>query len=210
MAKNPESSTSRILTVFFLVIFGAILWFAAPIIFPMYRWTKVDFAAEAKKATANGYPLTEAQLRTKYKIEFAYWPRGDNDPHPYLLLKSSPSYFDVVPDDDWSVDEAGVLMRCTIIGDRTGTPMSGIHLGSNQWKDRFFKAEAWRFPPKALGQKSPGDLVDERPIFLYEEMTLDKYSIAAADVANTMVRDNQRTNLRDDDGWEAPEESSSE
>lgn len=199
MADRPQSSTSRIMTLFFLALFAAILWFGAPFVLPMYRWLHVDFAKEAQKAVANGYKVTEAQLRTKYKIEFSYQPRGDGDPRPFVLLKMTPDYYSVVPEDDWSFDEENLLLRCSIINDKTGEPPSKFHYVSNNYKDRFFVAEAWRFPPKALG-KTTGD----RPLFLYDSMTFDKMSIGDAQIREEQIK-NATIWTPDDDGWKPPE-----
>jgi len=195
MSARPQSSTSRILTVFMLVGFGALVWFVAPWFLPVYRWVNVDFAEISAKANANGYRVTADQVGKKYLVEFGYVPRGKGDPRPWVLLKMTPEYYSVVPDDDFSVDEEGLLLRATIINDRTGEQPSEFLRGAGQFKDRYFRAEAWRFPPKSLGLNT-GD----RPVILYDSMSLEKMSIGQAQHQQGLI-DNTSLSIPDDDGW---------
>jgi|GEM_PF-3886884 len=196
MSARPQSSTSRILTVFMLVGFGALVWFVAPFFLPVYRWIHVDFADVSAKANANGYKVTAGQVGEKYKVEFGYLPRGKGDPRPFVLLKMTPEYYSIIPDDDFSVDEEGLLLRATIINDRTGEPPSAFMLGTGQFKDRYFRAEAWRFPPKSLGLST-----GERPVILYDTMTIEHMSLGEAQYQQSLV-DNPGVTIPDDDGWE--------
>lgn len=198
MADRPQGSTSRILTLFLLAIFGAIAWFLAPFFLPMYRWMKVDFAKEAQAATSRGFPCTEDQLKTVFDVEVAYHPRGDNDPRPFVLMRMTPDYFSVYPDDNWSWDEESLALRIVFIGDRTGTPPSDFNFGGGTYQHRYFKAKAWRFQPDSLGFKT-----EERPVILYDEMTLDKFSIGEAQVRHEQLI-NPRIWTPDDDGYEPP------
>ncbi len=195
MPARPQSSTSRILTIFMLVAFGALVWFLAPFALPVYRWVHVDFADISAKANANGYKVTLDQVSKKYKVEFGYLPRGKGDPRPWVLLKMTPDYYSVVPDDDFSVDEEGLLLRATIISDRNGEQPSEFLRGAGQSKDRYFRAEAWRFPPKSLGLNT-----GERPVILYDAMSLEKLTIGQAMYQQGLV-DNPTLTIPDDDGW---------
>lgn len=187
------------MSIFVLVVIGTIAWFLAPWFLPVYRWLHVDFEKIAAQAKTNGYHVTTEQVSTIYKVEFAYLPRHKTDPRPFVLLKMDPPYYDIVPDDDWSVDEDGLLLRCTVINDREGKPPSEFYYGSGQFKDRYFKAEAWRLPPKSLGL-STGD----RPVILYNAMTLEKLSIGEAQGRQGRV-DDPRLSIPDEDGWAPPE-----
>ncbi len=198
MASRPQSSTSRIMTIFILGVIGTIAWFIAPLFLPMYRWLQVDYAKIAQTAQANGYQVTAEQVATKYTIEFIYLPRHPSDPRPFVLLKMDPPYYDVVPDDDWSVDDDGVLVRCTIINDRQGQPPSDFMLGAGHFKDHFFVAKGWRFPPKSLGLNT-GD----RPVIVYDSMSLDKMEYGAAQQIHSNLN-NPTIYVHDDDDWFIP------
>lgn len=194
MAKHA-SSTSKIVTLIVLCIFGLVFWYAAPFFLPRYRWTEVKFDELAKQATAKGFPTTAAKLETQFAVEFGYVPRGPGDPRPWVLFKMTPAWHEFTgnPDDD----EVGVMKRCAIISDRTGVSITGYLLGSGQFKDRYFRAKAWRLPPGSL--KFP----EERPVVLFEAMTLEKFEIGEADVLSAASR-NPKAWQPDDDGYEPP------
>jgi len=191
MAKS-QSSSSKIITLFILVVFGAVGWFIAPMFLPMYRWLHVDFSKIAADATKRGVPTTTAQVSTVYDIEFAHVSRGPNDPRPWVLLKMTPPWSEVTGDP--ADDEEGKAIRCTVIGERSGLTVSDFMLGSNNFKDRFFQAKAWRLPPGSLG------LDQERPILLFQGMSLEKMEHGKAESLNWALKDSKSWEP-DDDGW---------
>ena len=198
MAKHA-SSASKIVALIVLIVIGTIFYNVSHLFLPRYRWVSVNFEEIAQKATARGMPTTADKLRTKFDVEFGYYPRGkkpDQDPNPWVLLKMTPAWHEFTGNDDDS--EVGIARRAIIISDRTGEPLSGFALGSGQFKDRYFRAKAWRFPPGSLGKSS------DRPIILVEAMELEKFDIGAAEVINAALRDPTQW-TPDDDGYE-PEE----
>jgi hypothetical protein len=193
MAKH-SSSTSKVVTLIVLTVLGMVFWQVAPLFLPRFRWTHVDFDEIAKQASAKGTPLTAAQAATQFDIEFCYLPRAkEGDPRPWVLLKMTPPWHQFTGDDD--NNEEGRMVRCTIISDRTGEPPGGYLLGSEQYKDRFFKAKAWRFPPGTFNMDK------ERPIILVDMMSLEKFDIGQAQVISVQLRD-PRIWEPDDDGFE--------
>lgn len=194
MAKHA-SSTSKIMTLLVLCLLGGVFWHFAPLFLPRYRWTDVKFEEIAKQASARGLPTSAAKLQTQFDIEFGYDPRSPDDPAPWILLAMTPPWHEFTgnPDDE----EVGIKKRAFIVSDRTGKPITGYLLGSGQYKDRFFRAKAWRFPPGSLGHP------DGRPVVLFEAMTLEKFDIGQAQVTSNALRDpNQWQD--DEDGFEVP------
>src|SRR5687768_13589781 len=126
MAK-AQSSSGRIVAFFMLIILGMVGWFIAPIFLPIYRWTNVDFAVIAADANKRGIPTTTALVSTLFDVEFAYMPRGEGDPRPWVLLEMKPSWAEATGDE--ANDESGTAVRCTVIGDRTGQSVSAFLLG---------------------------------------------------------------------------------
>jgi hypothetical protein len=192
MAK-AQSSASRVITFFLLVVFCAIGWYIAPMFLPVYRWQHVDFAKIAAEATRNGHPTTAAQLAKVFDVEFAYVERGAGDPRPWVLLKMTPSWAEATGNED----EEGVAVRCTVIGERTGLTVSQLMLGSNNFKDRFFTAKAWRLPPGSLG-KDP-----IRPVLLFQGGTLEHMEHGKAESLNWALKNSKEWEV-DDDGYTPP------
>lgn len=191
MARS-QSSASKIIILLLLVVLGAIAYALAPMFLPVYRWMNVDFAKIAREATARGMPTSAALVGKQFEVEFAYVERGPTDPRPWVLLSMNPTWAEATGDAEQ--DEAGLARRCIVIGDRTGKPVSSFLLGSHNFKDRFFKAKAWRLPPGSLG------LDKERPIILFDAMTLEKMEIGRAEQINYQLK-NQDIWTPDDDGY---------
>lgn len=192
MAK-AKTSASGIITLFLFALFGVGAWFISPMFLPVYRWRNVEFATIAAEATRRGTPTTTALVSTEFDVEFTYASRGPGDPHPWLLLAMTPTWAEAT--DDEANDESGRAIRCNVIGERTGESVSQFLLGSNHYKDRFYRARAWRLPPGAL----PG-FGSERPIILFKGGTLEKLEYTRAEVLHFALRDPKIWEL-DDDGW---------
>lgn len=188
---RPQSSASKIIILLLLAVLGAIAYALAPMFLPVYRWMNVDFAKIAREATARGIPTSAALVAKPFEVEFAYVERGPDDPRPWVLLSMNPTWAEATGDVE---DEAGLALRCTVIGDRTGKPISGFLLGSHNYKDRFFKAKVWRLPPGSLG------LDKERPIILFDAMTLEKMDIGRAEELNYQLK-NHLVWTQDEDGY---------
>jgi len=183
MAKHA-SSASKIVTLLVVILLGWVFWHFSPLFLPRYRWVHVRTDVIAKEATARGFPSTMAQLDTKFDIVFGYMPRGTDDPRPWVLYSMTPAWHEFTqnPDDD----ETTLMKRCAIISDRTGQPITGYLLGSGQYKDKFFRAKAWRFPPGSLG------FPEIRPVVMFDAMTLEKCGIGEAEVLHSDSRDERK------------------
>ena len=190
MAKHA-SSASKIVTLLVVILLGWIFWHFAPMFLPRYRWVHVRTDQIAKEATARGLPTTVAKLETQFDIVFGYMPRGKDDPRPWVLFRMNQPWHEFTgnPDDD----ETTLMKRCAIISDRTGEGISGYLLGSGQYKDRFYKAKAWRFPPGSLG------FPEIRPVVMFEAMTLEKCDIGEAEVLSAASRDGRQWQPDDDE-----------
>jgi hypothetical protein len=157
MSGGTKSSVSKIATVLVLIPICIVAWFAAPFVLPVYRWQYVDFAALAKQ-----FDVAESELRQEYTMVVFYHPRVGvaNDPSPFQIVESSPSWKSVNPK---NIDEAlptPLLVRCSLFSDKDGEPISKLWI-HNLDSERFFKIRCWRLPPGALG-KNP-----KRPVLLY-------------------------------------------
>ena len=158
-ASNTVASRLAVLVV--LTPFLVALWFAAPYVLPMWRWQHMDLEALAK---TSGTPL--ATLEQRYLVVFRHSERGPNDPLSWQLLEMKPEWKDG--------EEDKLAVRATIVSDRSGEPISAMSLGSGSYKDRYFKAEAWRLPPGAFGFNK------HRPVIVFDHQTLEKLGISPA------------------------------
>jgi hypothetical protein len=185
---RPESSTSRILVVFAVILLGIIGFFIAPMFLPMWRWRNLDF-----HQLATDKKVDEGLLKQEYLVKFRYAPRGNNDedPCPFQILTMTPAWNSFEPDKRENEDH--LLVRCTVISDKTGAPPSALIIGGS-YKDRYFTAKCWRLPPGSFGKPSG------RPVLLYRSLTLDKVSYGDADMLDTELR--RGGNWESDDLWE--------
>lgn len=189
---NRSVSYIAVIAVTVPILIGA--WFAAPAFLPMYWWTTVDLD---KISTASGIP--KSKLETVFSMELRYEPRGEGDPMPWQIISMNPTWTSVHPD---SESEEELLVRCTFLSQNDGKPPSTTFI-NNTYKDRYFKAKAYRLPPGSLGQNG------KRPVVLYERLALDKMSIPDADRARSIVAgwENDDTWPDRDDGWVAPDKA---
>jgi hypothetical protein len=166
MSGGTNTSVSKIVAIMVMIPIGLVVWFAAPFVLPVYRWQYVDFPALAKQ-----FDISETELRQQYTMVVFYHPRTGiaNDPSPFQIVESDPSWKSVNPK---NIDEAlptPLLVRCTLIGDKDGEPISKLWI-HNQNEERFFKIRAWRLPPGALGKNS------KRPVLLYSSFEIEDFS----------------------------------
>lgn len=191
MALAKTSSGAKIATILVLIPIGMLLWVAAPYVLPMWRWQNIEWSDEWNKiAKKSDIPLDK--LRTEYRLQLRYAPRGGNkaDPMPWQIVKSTPSFIDVFPDSEY--DETGFLVRCSIISERDGTPPSSLWVGTAQ-DEKYFNITAWRFPPGTFGLGG-----GKRPVLVYKGGTLDPISIGEGGVLNEQVK-----GWENDDLWES-------
>jgi hypothetical protein len=185
MSGGTNTSVSKIVTVLVLVPLVAILWFAAPLILPVYRWQNIDFAALAKQ-----YNIPESELRTEFTMMVYYHPRvpNDKDPSPYQIVQCTPTWKSVNPE---HIEESvpPLAVRCTVISERDGEPISKVWIGVTG-EERFFKIKCWRLPPGALGKNS------KRPVLVYQGLSLEK-----VDINTGMPLKEQVINWENDDHW---------
>jgi hypothetical protein len=194
-----KPSSPKYVVFIFIGIALVVSWFIAPMFLPMWKWQNVDFH---KIATERN--LDESVLKTEFDATVRFNPRALGDPIPWQIVRMSPEWGSVA---DANEDEAGLLVRCSLIGDRTGEPPGGLWVG-NTARDRYFRMKVWRFPPGMFG------LNDKRPVLLYQAMTLEKLSIGEAQGLDLELRVVVNDDFWDgrDDGWskEAAEEAAAE
>jgi hypothetical protein len=160
-----KTSTPRYITWLFIGLFLVGCWFIAPFFLPMWKWQNVDFDKIAKERS-----IDANLLKTEFDVTVRFHPRGFRDPIPWQIIQMKPEWGPLADENE---DEDHVLVRCSLIGDRTGTPPGALWVG-NTPRDRYFKMKAWRFPGGVFG------LHAKRPILLYQGMTFDKCSIGEA------------------------------
>jgi hypothetical protein len=160
---TPTKNGSRLAFIIVLIPICGVLYYLAPLFLPMWRWQNVDSKWE-QIATQN--KLSVAKLKQLYDVVVRYKPRGEKDPCPWQVLTCNPAFN---PE-----DEEHHMVRVTFIGDFTGDPPSTLRLGSGNYRDVFFKAKAWRFPPGSFGFNA------FRPVMVYDGFSLEKLASSEA------------------------------
>jgi hypothetical protein len=185
MAKAPTSSSSKLISLMFVVVALIGGYFLSPMFLPTWRWKNVDF-----KQMAITTGKKESVLSTIFNVEVRYHPRNNNssDPAPWQVLTMDPMWHTV---DKNNENEENLAVRCTFISERTGSPLPAIYLGGT-YKDRYFKCKAYRFPPGSFGQ------VATRPVLVFLPSTLDKMSIGVAQTREAEVKEY----FDNDDEWD--------
>lgn len=189
MAIAKTTLGAKLALIAVLIPIGIIAWLAAPYVLPMWKWQHLDGKnAWARIAKEKGIP--EANLRKEFQVILRHAPRNGTgrDPIPWQLVSMSPAWIDVDPDKH--EDETGVLVRCSVISDRDGTPPSDLWVGANQ-DEKFFKVTVWRFPPGSFGRNA------KRPVLVYQAGTLERLSIGDGQGLKGQV-----TSMESDDKWE--------
>lgn len=183
MSGGTNTSVSKIVTIMVMIPFLAVVWFAAPLILPVYRWQNVDFAKLAKQ-----FDVPESELRQEFQMMVYYKPRIPTDPSPFQIVQCTPTWKSINKD---HIDEGDppLAVRCTVISDRDGEPISKLWIGVSG-EERFFKIKCWRLPPGALGKNN------KRPVLLYEGSSLEK-----CDINTGMPLKEQVVNWENDDHW---------
>lgn len=171
MASGTNTSTSKIATIVVLIPILIATWFALPWFLPMWRWQNVDFEVLARDHAKNGY--SKQILEQEFDLVVAYNPRGgrnSKDPFPFQILQSNPPWKNSHPD---GVDEMDLKVRCAVISERDGEPISKLWIG-NRPDESVFKVKGWRMPPGTFG-KPKG-----RPVIIYQGFSLEKMELTQA------------------------------
>jgi hypothetical protein len=194
-----SAASSKVVSVFLLLGFVILLYIASPYVLPTWRWLHVDFekiAAQQKEP--------EAQLRQLYDVQLWYHPRGPTDPCPWQIVSMSPAWNSL---DDKRDDEDHVLIRCTFICEGDGKSISSLWLGSGNYRDRFWRAKVWRFPPGSFGFNS------KRPVLVWKLRSNEKLDFGTCEVLDANMRhvgsetwDNDDTSIDDGFGKSPPGE----
>jgi hypothetical protein len=187
MAGSPSKFSSKIATICVLIPLLAIAWYAAPLVLPMWLWQNVKWE-EMSRTLA----IPETTLRQQVKVIFRHAPRGDKDPLPWQLVTTEPA----------REEEDHILVRAVIISDRTGEPVSGLSLGSGNFRDRYFTAMAWRFPAGSIPGLNP-----KRPVVVFDGFSLEKPDTSKCMFWESELREATWTTTDEDveDGWVAPD-----
>src|SRR4051812_3233629 len=114
---RPESSTSRILVVFVVILIGVIGFFIAPIFMPMWRWRNLDFHQLAIDKKAAEGPRRKGHL---FRSRSARPATNDEDPSPSQIVTIPPPWNSFEPEKRENEDP--LLVRCSVISDKTGQP----------------------------------------------------------------------------------------
>lgn len=187
MADAPGKFSSRIAAIVVLIPVLILGWYIAPLFLPMWRWQNMDFDKLSKE---KGVPV--AELQRQYQVVVRHAARGDDDPMAWQIMTMDPVWE--------QADEEKLLVRATVVSDRTGSPPGSMQLGSGHRRDRYFKATAWRFPAGSFGFNA------KRPVLVYDGGTFEKLDIPRAEEMD--FRANQEGWVNDDedveDGWRKP------
>jgi len=161
MSGTPSKGGGRIAAVVVLLPLLAGAYYMAPLLLPVWRWENIRWEEQAR-----ALGVSEEKLRQPYDIVFRHSERGPGDPLPWQLLEMTPAW------EGGEEPEAEVAVRATIVSDRSGNPVSSLSLGSGHYKDRYFKAKAWRFKPGSFGFNP------HRPVIVFDAMSLEKAGIS--------------------------------
>lgn len=182
------STSSKMATLVVIIPLLILAWFLAPMALPVFRWRHMQ---PEKLSKATGVPVKE--LFTEYKVEVRYNPRGEGDPCGWQIVRMNPPWESV---NDKRDDEDLKLVRCTFISERDGKPPSKLWLGSGGaagYKDRYWKAVVWRFPPGTFGMNK------HRPVVVYRGDTLDKMEVGHAESLDFEINSPSAAKWENDD-----------
>ncbi len=187
MAIAKTTTGAKLALIAILIPIGVVAWLLAPFVLPVWKWRHLDGAnAWARIAKEKG--VSEALLRTEYQAIIRHAPRIHKDPIPWQLVSLNPTW--ISQDEEKHEDETDVLVRCSVISDRDGTPPSDLWVGANQ-DEKFFKCKVWRFPPGSFNQNA------KRPVLIYRASTLERLTIGEGKMYQSQV-----ANMQNDDKWE--------
>lgn len=186
---NKNIAVIATVAVMVPILVGA--WFALPMFAPVFLWTKVDL-----RKISSTTKVDESRLKTQFKLNVRYNPRGEGDPLPWQIISMEPAWKEVYPEQE---DEAELLVRCTFVSGNDGRPPGTAFINST-FKDRYFRATGLRLPPGSLGFNA------KRPVVVYNQLDLAKMSITDADGTQRNVSGWENDDEWDerDDGWKPP------
>ncbi len=199
MSTGTNNSSSKIATIVVLIPILAALWYAAPWVLPVWWWQNVDIEALARTNAEAGY--TKESLEKEFDFVVYYNPRGgrsstSTDPCPFQIIESKPAWKTVYP---MGVDEFELLVRCSLVDERDGEPISKLWVGSVS-EEGFFKIRGWRFPPGSFG-KPKG-----RPVVVFKGLSMEKLDLSKALSYEGTVKTWENDDEWEDrfDGWSKP------
>jgi hypothetical protein len=193
MADAPGKTSSKIAAIVVLIPVLILGWYIAPLFLPMWRWQNLDFEKIAKE---KGVPV--AELQRQYQVVIRHAPRGEGDPCPWQIMTMDPVWE--------KTDEEKLLVRATVVSDRTGSPPGSFQLNSGHRRDCYFRATAWRLPPGSCGFNA------YRPVLVYAGGSLEKLDISKAEEMHFHATQSNWANDDDEveDGWTAPAAAAAE
>jgi hypothetical protein len=197
MSTGTNNSSSKIALIVVMIPLLAAAWYAAPWVLPVWWWQNVDMEAIARKHAEEGY--TKSNLETEFEFIVFYNPRGgrgSKDPCPYQIIESKPAWKTVYPN---SIDEHELLVRCVLVDERDGEPISKMWTGSNE-DEGFFKIRGWRFPPTSFG-KPKG-----RPVVVFKGLSMEKLELNKSVTLLPTIKQWEKDDEWEDrsDGWVKP------
>lgn len=190
MSGTPTKTGARIAAFVVIIPLLFIAYFISPLFLPRWRWENMSNWDQL--AVQLGKP--KEHLQKTYQVVARYAPRADKDPVPWQILTSDPLY-------DPENDEEHHIVRATLISDRTGEPVSQLRLGSNNYRDVYFKGTVWRFPPGAFGFNK------FRPVLVFDAANFDKLESKDAYAWDGEMKETQKWTNDDeeiDDGFRKP------
>lgn len=199
MSQQKISPTAKLIGVLVLIPIFAAVWYALPLLLPMWRWQHVDgwpwisYPEHTWAAISNSSKIPENKLRTEFTFVVRYAPRnvraGVKDPYPWQIVSSIPAWIDHMPETE--DDETNTLVRVVALSERDGLPRSSFGVGGGR-DEVYYRLKGWRFPAKTFGQTS------NHPVIMYQGNTLEEHlPIGEGQVLNTTV-----DNMPSDDDWE--------
>lgn len=177
--KNNLGCIAAIIVLVPVCIVG---WFVAPLILPVWRWSNLDFPGLAVTTK-----LPQSYLEKRYTFTLRYNSRGDHDPMPWQVMLCEPNW--QVAEGQERFDETDLLVRVTLISDRTGEAPALLIAGvGSTIRDQFFKCEGWRLPPGTFGANG------KRPVIVVDMSTWEKLGITKSLSLNGIVTDRHMEN----------------
>jgi hypothetical protein len=182
-----RASSGWIATFVVLIPLFIVGWFMLPLFLPMWRWQHIDWPVLATELK-----LPEERISQKFSVVVRSAPRGLDDPIPFQITALKPTWQSMDP--KTHDDENNLMVRVSLISDRTGEVPSGLTtgLGSTE-RDRWFRVEGWRLPPGTFGTNK------KRPVFVADMATWEKMNVTDNLQNESKVRDRK---IDVDDAWE--------
>ena len=158
---TPTKFGSRMAVLGVLIPALILAYFISPLFLPRWRWENM----RDMQALSVQLKQPKAKLEQTYEVVMRYNPRAEGDPVPWQIMQSTPLYD---PENDEGLH---MMVRVSLISDRTGEPPSKLRLGSGNYRDCYFKGTVWRFPPGAFAALGFNKF---RPVVVFDAANFDK------------------------------------